>query len=255
MSEESAQKLDRTRYSIRAVDISDENQIRAHAGNFDAVIHCASTRGGGVDAYRQVYLNGAANLVRRFDGSRILFTSSTSVYAQTNGELVTEENAAQPKHESGKVLRETEDLILASRGVVVRLAGIYGPGRSALLKKFLNEDAIIDPENDRFVNQIHRDDAATAILLLLKLDDSAGQIFNVVDDQAILQSDCYRWLAAKLTRPIPPIGRSTSEQKRGRSNKRVSNAKLQAAGWSPRYPNFATGMQESVLPNLLSKGA
>jgi nucleoside-diphosphate-sugar epimerase len=255
MSEESAQKPDRSRYSIRAVDISNENQVRAQVGNFDAVIHCASTRGGDVEAYRRVYLDGAANLVRHFDGSRILFTSSTSVYAQTNGEPVTEESPAQPKHESGKILREAEDLILANRGVVVRLAGIYGPGRSALLKKFLNGDAILDPENDRFVNQIHRDDAAAAILLLLKRAESIGQIYNVVDDQPILQSECYRWLAVTLNRPLPPVGRSTSKQKRGRSKKRVSNAKLRACGWSPRYPSFAAGTQESVLPNLPLKGA
>jgi nucleoside-diphosphate-sugar epimerase len=255
MSEQSAQKLDPNRYSIRAVDISDENQVRAQTGDFDAVIHCASTRGGDADSYRRVYFNGAVHLMRRFDGPRILFTSSTSVYPQTSGEPVAEESPAQPEHESGKVLREAEDLILANRGVVVRLAGIYGPGRSALLKKFLNGDAIVDPENDRFVNQIHRDDAARAILLLLKHDDSAGQIFNVVDDQPILRSECYRWLAAKLNRPLPSVGRSTSKQKRGRSNKRVSNAKLRAFGWSPHYPNFAAGMQESVLPNLPSKGA
>src|SRR5256885_4625585 len=191
-SEESASKLDRKQYSIRAVDISDEDQVRAQTGHFDAVIHCASTRGGDADSYRRVYLNGVANLLRRFKDSRILFTSSTSVYAQTNGEVVTEEGDATPTHETGKILRAAEDLVLMQRGIVIRLGGIYGPGRSALLRKFLNDDAIIDPENDRFVNQIHRDDAAAAILLLLKRDDSIGQIFNVVDNEPILQSECHR---------------------------------------------------------------
>src|SRR5205823_11556575 len=126
---------------------------------------------------------------------------------------------------------------------VIRLGGIYGPGRSALLRKFLNDDAIIDPENDRFVNQIHRDDAAAAILLLLKRDDSIGRIFNVVDNQPILQSECYSWLAAKLNRRLPAIGRSTATRKRGQSNKQVSNAKLRRVGWTPKYPIFANGME------------
>ena len=214
------------------------------------MIHCASSRGGDVDFYRRVYFDGARNLLERFAGSRILFTGSTSVYAQTNGERVTEESVAEPKHETGKILRQAEHLVLAKRGTVIRLGGIYGPGRSALLRKFLSGDAILDPEKDRFVNQIHRDDAAEAIRFLLRREELAGEIFNGVDDQPILHSECYRLLAAKLNRPLPSSGRSTSKRKRGESNKRVSNAKLRATGWVPRYPTFADGMEKSVLPNL-----
>jgi hypothetical protein len=83
--------------------------------------------------------------------------------------------------------------------------------------------------------------------LLVKRQESVGDIYNVVDDHPILQSECYRWLAAKLDRPSPAPRRSTSERKRGESNKRVSNAKLRAIGWTPRYPSFAQGMGKSVL--------
>jgi len=139
---------------------------------------------------------------------------------------------------------------LASGGIVVRLGGIYGPGRSALLKKFLNGEATVDPESDRFVNAIHRDDAAAAIQFLLTRAESAGQIYNVVDNEPILQSECYRWLAERLSRPLPPVGRSTLKRKRGESNKQVSNAKLRALGWTPHYPNFAAGMEQSALPSF-----
>ena len=248
MSAESAQQLSTKPYPVLAVDISQKKQVRAQKGDFDTVIHSASTRGGDVDFYRRVYLDGARILLEQFAGSRILFTSSTSVYAQTGGEQLTEESPAEPVHDRGKILREAENLIIANGGIVVRLGGIYGPGRSALLKKFLNGDAVLNPGKDRFVNQIHRDDAAEAIRLLLKRQESAGEIYNLVDDQPILQSDCYRWLATKLNRPLPPIGRSTSKRKRGESNKRVSNAKLRTIGWMPRYPGFADGMEKSVLP-------
>ncbi|PYL55421.1 MAG: nucleoside-diphosphate sugar epimerase [Verrucomicrobia bacterium] len=247
MSAESAKQLSTKPYPVLAFDISQEEQVRSQKGDFDAVIHSASTRGGDADFYRRVYLDGTRNLLERFGGSRILFTSSTSVYSQADGEWVTEESPAEPAHDRGKILCEAENLILANGGIIARLGGIYGPGRSALLKKFLNRDAVVDPEKDRFVNQIHRDDAAEAIRLLLKRQESAGQIYNLVDDQPILQSDCYRWLATKLNRPLPPVGRSTSKRKRGQSNKRVSNAKLRTIGWMPRYPGFADGMEKSVL--------
>ena len=258
MSAESAQKLSGKTYSVRSINISDADQVGAAKGNFDVVIHSASTRGGDVDLYRRVYFDGARNLLRRFNDARILFVSSTSVYAQRNGEEVSEKSPAEPAHESGKILRKAEDLVLSNRGVVLRLGGIYGPGRSALLAKFLNGKAILDPEHDRFVNAIHRDDAASAIEFLSARNENAGQIYNVVDNEPILQSECYRWLAAKLNRPLPPVGRpvlsgvegSTSNRKRGESNKRVSNAKLRAFGWAPRYPNFASGMEQSVLPSF-----
>jgi nucleoside-diphosphate-sugar epimerase len=119
------------------------------------------------------------------------------------------------------------------------------------LSKFLAGEAIIDPRNDRFINQIHRDDIAAALFLLLSRPAPAREIYNVVDDEPILQSECYRWLAEKLNRPVPSLGRSTSTSKRGASNKRVTNAKLRGIGWKPRYPSFAEAMERSILPSFL----
>jgi nucleoside-diphosphate-sugar epimerase len=252
MSLESAGELSARPYPVRAVDISNADQVSGRKGDFGAVIHCASTRGGNVERYREVYLNGARNLVRRFRSARILFTSSTSVYAQTNGEWVTEESATEPQHERGQVLRETEKLVLSNDGIVVRLGGIYGPGRSGLLRKFLDNELLI--EGDRFVNQVHRDDAAAALRLLIDQRFPYGTVFNVVDNDPTLLSDCYRWLARKLELSRLPSIESTSSRKRGGSNKRVSNAKLRRLGWRPQYSNFVAGMEKSVLPSFGSGG-
>jgi nucleoside-diphosphate-sugar epimerase len=249
-SEKSAAPLSARPYPIYQIDISNRDQVAERTGIFDAVVHCASSRGGGLKAYRQIYLNGARNLLDRFFGTKMLFTSSTSVYAQGDGSWVTEESETKPARETGRVLLETEKVVLDQGGTVARLSGIYGPGRSALLSEFLAGTAIIDPENDRFVNQVHRDDIAFAIFLLLTREAQETQIYNVVDDQPVLQTDCYRWLAQRLNRPLPPIGKSTGQRKRGDSNKRVSNAKLRGQGWAPQYHTFAEGMERSVLPGF-----
>ena len=249
-SAESVATLSAKPYPICEVDISRRAKVAECRKTFDAVIHCASSSGGDVEMYRQVYLDGARNLLETFPGSKLLFTSSTSVYAQRDGSWVTEESETKPTRETSQILLETERSVLANGGIVARLAGIYGPGRSALLTKFVEGTAIIDAENDRFVNQVHRDDIAAALFLLLSRKAEGAQIYNVVDDQPILQSECYRWLAQRLNRPLPSIGRSTQERKRGDSNKRVSNANLRALGWTPRYPKFADGMEESVLPSF-----
>jgi nucleoside-diphosphate-sugar epimerase len=237
-------------YPVRAVDLSQPAQVAERAATFEAVIHCASSRGGDAEMYRQVYLGGARNLLEIFPKSRVLFTSSTSVYAQRDGSWVTEESETKPIRETSRILLETESEVLSRGGIVARLAGIYGPGRSALLSKFLAGTAVIDPENDRFVNQVHRDDIASALFFLLSRKAEGAQIYNVIDDQPILQSECYRWLGQRLNRPLPPIGKPKGPRKRGDSNKRVSNARLRRLGWAPRYPTFADAMEESVLPSF-----
>jgi chromatin segregation and condensation protein Rec8/ScpA/Scc1 (kleisin family)/nucleoside-diphosphate-sugar epimerase len=204
-SAETAERLGNSAgYPVRAVDVTDPAAVDRAASGFDAVIQSASSRGGGADAYRQIYLRAAHNLAAAFPDALHLFTSSTSVYAQTSGEWVTEESAATPARETGRVLRETEEFVLGRGGIVVRLAGIYGPGRSALLRKFLESSAVLDPAADRFVNQAHRDDIAAALLLLVQ-QRCGGEIYNVADHHPISQRACYEWLAAHLRRPLPPV--------------------------------------------------
>ena len=250
-SQDSAARLSAKPYRVGLVDISQRDEIAEQTEAFDAVIHCASSRGGDAEAYRQIYLNGARRLLENFRKAKILFTSSTSVYAQRDGSWVTEESETKPLRETSRILLEVEKLILEKRGIVVRLAGIYGPQRSALLSKFLNGTATIDPQSDRFVNQVHRDDIALALFLLLNREaQESVQIYNVVDDQPILQSECYRWLAQRLNRPLPQIRKSEQPRKRGDTNKRVSNAKLHQLGWTSEYPTFGDAMEKSILPSF-----
>src|SRR5437763_2223289 len=250
-SKESAARLSVKPYSTRVLDVSQGGEVAKRTGVFDAVIHCASSRGGDAEAYRQIYLNGAQHLLETFPKAKILFTSSTSVYAQRDGSWVTEESETKPLRETSRILLEVEKLILEKRGIVVRLAGIYGPQRSPLLNKFLNGTATIDTQSDRFVNQVHRDDIALALFLLLNREaQESVQIYNVVDDQSILQSECYRWLAQRLNRPLPQIRKSEQPRKRGDTNKRVSNAKLHQLGWTSEYPTFGDAMEKSILPSF-----
>jgi nucleoside-diphosphate-sugar epimerase len=246
-SEASVSRLIGEPYSVRAVDIAKADEVRRARNEFELVLHCASSGGGDAESYRRLYFEGARNLLVELQPVRFIYTSSTSVYAQTGGEWVTEESLAEPAHATGRILRQTEELVKQSGGVIVRLAGIYGPGRSALLRKFLGREARIEGSGERFLNQAHRDDIAAALLHLSALP-SESEIFNVVDNQPLTQRECYQWLATRLNRPLPPVVAAPETRKRGASNKRVSNQKLRALGWEPKYPTFQIGMETSVLP-------
>jgi len=249
-SAESASQLAAKPYPVRAVDITSLETVAANPGEFDVVLQSVSSGGGEAEAYRRIYLGGARNLLHTFPKARLLFTSSTSVYAQKQGELVDETSPANPNHEKGQILRETEELVLSHNGIVARLAGIYGPGRSFLLRKFLAGEAVLDREDSRFINKAHRDDIVSGLVLLAERGANlGGQIYNVADDQPILARDAYEWLSTHLQRPLP-AGKVAATRKRGEGNKRVSNKKLRALGWEPHYPNFGAAMTESVLPSF-----
>jgi nucleoside-diphosphate-sugar epimerase len=252
-SPESAQALAGEPFPVRPADLTDPAALETLSEwrGCEAIVHCASSGRGGADAYRRVYLGGARNLLTVLAPQWLLFTSSTSVYAQNDGAWVTEDSPAEPDRDTGRVLRETEDLVLAARGCVARLAGIYGPGRSVLLKKFLTGEAVIEGEGNRWINQIHRDDIATALTLLV--ERRAPGIFNVADDTPMTQREVYTWLAAHFARPLPPTGPIDTNRKRGVTSKRVSNARLRALGWSPHYPSFrdaVTGDPALITPLL-----
>src|SRR3982751_1976835 len=199
-TEESAAKLSRQlNIAINAIDITDAGAVARAARHFDVVIHSVSSRGGGEDEYRRLYFEGAQNLLRAFPDATVTFTGSTSVYAQTDGSLVDETSPAEPSHEKGRILRETEELIIAAGGIVVRLAGIHGPGRSYFLTRFLEGFGVGRQNENRFINQVHRDDIVSGLRLLAdRRSECGGQIYNVVADAPITPRQANEWLSARL---------------------------------------------------------
>jgi len=235
--------------SLKAVDITNLDAVRSNAFAANVVVHCASS---GADSYRHVYRDGVDNLSACFPGARLIFTSSTSVYPQRDGSLVTEESPAEPDSDGAKILREAEEIVLENGGIVLRVAGIYGPGRSFLLRSTMNGTAVA---TDRIVNQVHRDDVASAIFFIGQCQTiNPSRIFNVVDDTPTPRAEILAWLSERLSLPLP-TSLAPAEQEQRYSNKRVSNAKLRALGWAPAYPSYREGFNQSVLPALKNCGA
>jgi nucleoside-diphosphate-sugar epimerase len=231
-----------------ACDVGDLAAVRKLPAA-DFIVHCAASGRGGAEAYRHVYVDGCRNLTHSFPGVPLLFTSSTSVYAQTDGSLVTEESPAIPDRETGALLLEAEQITLAAAGIVTRLSGIYGPGRSMILKKFLAGESVIEEDGRRFINQIHRDDAARAVLHLAR-HGCRGEIYNLSDSTPLSQLTCFQALGEIFSRPLPTSGPRDLDRKRGWTHKQVSNAKVCASGWQPDFPVF-TAAASTIAETLL----
>ena len=221
---------------VIACDVSDAAAVK-NLPLADCIVHCAASGRGGAEAYQQVYVNGCSNLVAAFPRVPLVFVSSSSVYAQIDGSTVTEESPAEPDRETGKLLLAAENISIKAGGKVARLAGIYGPRRSVILRKFLAGEAVIEEDGRRFLNQIHRDDAARAIFQIATMADR-GEVFNVSDSSPLSQLECYQGLSRIFLKPLPPYGPRDLNRKRGWTHKRVSNEKLRGLGWLPNYPSF-----------------
>jgi len=253
---ESADRLLSEGWPAIPVDVADKDAVRRlqkSVGPLTAWLHCASSGGGGAEAYDRVYLQAVRNLFSAFPEARALYTSSTSVYAQSDGSEVSEESPAEPPRETGRILLAAESEVLARHGTVLRLAGIYGPGRSVLLKKFLCGEARLEAGGTRWINQIHRDDAARAWLFLASNENAQG-IFNGCDNKPMRQLDLYAEMALRLNRPLPPEGPADPNRKRGWTSKRVSNAKLRSLGWQPEFPAYFSDWQRLILQNRRQLG-
>ena len=238
-------------------DITRPETLLDLPSQFDWVVNCVSSSHGGADDYRRVYLQGARNLLARLEHTppaKFVYTSSTGVYGQNDGSLVDETAPTEPPNETSRVLVETERVWLeAARkrnfpAVVLRVAGIYGPGRGWWFKQFLAGEARIEGEGQRTLNMIHRDDVAGCIIAALERGQP-GEIYNAVDDEPVTQRDFFAWLATKLNRPLPPSAPEDEEvsRKRGVTNKRITNRKLKTElGYTFRYPTFREGYAEEL---------
>jgi nucleoside-diphosphate-sugar epimerase len=239
-------------------DITEPATLAALPGRYDWVVHCASSTGGGPEAYRRVYVEGACNLIDWLaptPPTSFVYTSSTGVYGQSDGSTVDENSPTEPEAVTARVLVEAERLLVAAAkerqwpAVVLRVAGIYGPGRGHWFKAFLAGEARIEGNGDRILNMVHREDVAGAILAALERG-SPGQVYNVADDEPVRQLAFFEWLSGELNRPLPPSvpKTATGDSRRGVTDKRVSNRRLkEELGYRFIYPTFREGYRDEIL--------
>lgn len=216
----------------------------------DSVVYAVAAERSTDEAYRRAYVDGVQNLLaspacERHPPQRFLFVSSTAVYAQDDGAWIDEASPAAATHFRAARLLEGEALVRtgAPRGMlttVLRLAGIYGPGRLRLVDQVRAGRATYPPGPPRYGNRIHRDDAAGALAHLLRLP-APQALYLGVDDAPEDLRVVLTWLAAELGAPPPRREEAAAAGSPERTSKRCSNALLTAAGYRLRFPTYREG--------------
>lgn len=210
-------------------------------------------------AYRAAYVEGPENLIsalrsRGESPRRLLLTSSTGVYGQRGGEWVDETSPTESSGSGGWMLAgERAWLDGPFPAVVLRLAGIYGPGRTGALDRARRYPLYDGGETSSYTNRIHRDDCAGALRHLMLLDNPEP-LYLGADHEPATPATIAAWLAEKY-----PEARQTGEYSgggssgggsRARTNKRCSNARILDSGYAFGYPTFREGF-ESLLGQKL----
>jgi len=196
------------------------------------------------EAYTVAYVNGLRNLLDALDEAqvtprRVLLVSSTAVYDVADGSWVDEQTPANPKPGTDAILLQAERMLHARipEAVVLRLAGIYGPGRERLITQVREGRASVSALS-RHTNRIHRDDAAAAIVHLMQRAEPPAPLYIGVDSAPVVGIDVLNFLAGELGLPAPTVVETNS--RRG-GDKRLRNQRLLDTGFSFTYPSYREG--------------
>lgn len=238
-------------------DVTRPETLAGLSAEYDWVVNTVASSHGDAAAYGAVYLEGTRHLIEWLGSSalkKFVYTSSTGVYGQHDGSAVKEGHPTEPATETGRVLVAAEARLLAAvrdRGfpaVVLRVAGIYGPGRGHYLKQFLQGEAQIPGQGLRYLNMVHRDDVVGAVVAALT-SGRPGEIYNVVDDEPVALIHFMRWLSETTGEPMPPFvaDDAAGATKRGLTHKRVQNRRLRMElGYALKYPTFRQGYSVEI---------
>jgi nucleoside-diphosphate-sugar epimerase len=199
---------------------------------------------------RAVYVDGLQNVLDLLPTTvgRFIFIGSTGVYADAGGDWIDEDSPCRPTREAGQTLLAAEQLLgshrLGSRSVILRLAGLYGPGRLPRVAD-LQKGNPIEARAGSWLNLIHVDDAA-AVVLAAEGVAKCPAVYGVSDGNPVDRREFLRGLAELLRAPAPRFIEPSPERLASHhsgSNKRVSNARMLAElDVHLTYPTFREGL-------------
>ena len=235
----------------------------------DFVVNCVSSAGNDLEGYRQSYVDGNQSILEWAGGdhpANFAYTSSTSVFPQTDGESVDETSTSAEVSKSGQSLLEAEDLLRRQSPfactTILRLSGLYGPGRHYLLNLIREGCEELPGPGDFLLNLLHIEDACSAVWAALGMIKETGgqggrgkvETYNVTDGNPATKAEIVEWLASQLGRPRPRFNpeanpRRSPIRRPGDKvpNRRIDNRKIRdALGWEPSFPCYRDGYADPL---------
>lgn len=186
--------------------------------------------------------------------ARFIYLSSTSVYGDHDGAKVDEKSERRPNSPFGIMRRDIEDLVLGWSGDlktnVVRIAGIYGPGRT--LVKYVESGRYKVVNRDKITNRIHVDDLVSIVMAVIEKKPPGGRAFLACDGDPVPVGDLVDFLVERgMSEPEETTLDAYREEKgenaaaRWRTTTRCTNSRVRdELGVEFEYPDVFTFYRE-----------
>ena len=236
-------------FSWMAADLAQPDTLRDLPKDITHVLYTAAPKARTEADYRAVYRDGLEHLLQAVTSpalQRVLFVSSTAVYGDHGAQWIDEDTPTAPKSFNGRVLLETEQWLHSQSAqfetLSLRLSGIYGPGRSYLLDRLRAGQATAPAAESHWVNRIHIEDAAAAVLHLLNLPNPQA-IYLVTDSTPLPMRVLYDALAKLVGGAVPLEGAAPASV----GSKRLSNARLRDSGFNFKWPDSRDGHAALII--------
>ncbi len=231
-----------------ALDLNDLEGAGANAlPRADYVIYTVSADRFEESAYQSAYPDGLNRVLGVLEQhkpppKRIFFVSSTSVYGQQEGEVVSEDSPTGSTSFSGKLMCDAEQALINHTipGTVVRFSGIYGPGRDRLIHQ-VAEGRIAAVTPVSYSNRIHRDDCTGILAHLIRCQEKGAPLADLYlgsDCEPVTLHNVMAWLAKQLKVESTETMQSPL---RRRTSKRCDNSRIRETGYEFRYPTYKEG--------------
>lgn len=220
----------------------------------DSVLYAVGFDRASGKTMHEVYVEGLRTLLDVLPATveRIVYISTTGVYSQNDGGWINEDSVCQPTRDAGRVYLEAESLLaqhtFGPRAIILRLAGIYGPGRIPRRNELVSGEPVA-ASAEAWLNLIHVDDAARIVLAVEK-QVRPPRTYLIADGQPVRRRDYYAE-AARLLKAPPPVFSALKpgdlEIRRGGTDRRVNTARLTGeVRFDFQYPSFCEGLPACI---------
>jgi nucleoside-diphosphate-sugar epimerase len=240
-----------------ALDLAEPGSASRLPDDVEGIVACQAAGADSAEAYRAAYATANQALLeasRRLRPRAFVYTGSTGVFGQRDGCAVDEGTAPAPASPAAAVLVEAERLVLGAAGpalpaMVLRLSGLYGPGRTGVIERVRSGAMALGPGDDAWTNWFHLDDAVAAVLACLDRG-RAGAVYHGTDAHPARRRELVEWIANRLGIPPPRRQRGDgSPATRGGANRRVLGERTRAElGLTLRGPSFREGLGPFLPP-------
>ncbi len=236
-SQERANLFKRQGYGAVVADITRPESLN-NLPTADTVLFSVGHDPSSGQSIENVYAGGVRNVLEALpaDSGRFIYISTTGVYGSAGGEWIGEQTPPDPQRPGGRASLAAEQALaahpLGARSIILRMAGIYGPGRVPFLNELFGGHPI-PARSSGYLNLIHVEDAANVVQAADRVELTGGgpRPYCVSDGQPVVRGEYYREVARQIGAPPPRFVEPDPDSPRAaraESNRRVRNTRMLA---------------------------